>query len=352
MPETGKSASWLCGLIGAVVGTAIGYFAFFLLTREGVYALVLPGALLGIGCGGLSAGKSNILGVVCGLLAVLAGIFTEWRFAPFNVDDSLGYFLTHLDHLRRLTLISLVAGGFFGFWFGRGRPGGAWTRRIKSTDPKPQTTADGLRVGHQPTPLTIARQSQSASDSGNRREMEFQSDPFVLRLFDDPAFSPAAMEEIRAGGREYSFCEGHQVSSRYGVSCREANGSVRTCVLLAAGGASKVGSHSAVIAGDRCFVAVGDRLCSLALPSLRLDWSKQVDSATCFGVYYSPDHDCLFSHGELEIVRVSLAGDIAWSAMGKDIFSEGFRLTPDFAEAVDFNGQVYHFDLTMGRPLP
>ena len=29
------------------------------------------------------------------------GIFTEWRFAPFNVDDSIPFFVAHLHDLSR-----------------------------------------------------------------------------------------------------------------------------------------------------------------------------------------------------------------------------------------------------------
>jgi hypothetical protein len=128
-PNRFKTVDWLLALGGAVVGVAVGYFAFLLLTRAEIYWLVLPGALLGIGCGALSGGKSNVLGIGCGLAALVAGALTEWRFFPFNADDSLAYFLTHLGELTPRTLISIVVGGILGFWFGRGRVGGVWPRR-------------------------------------------------------------------------------------------------------------------------------------------------------------------------------------------------------------------------------
>ena len=129
MPESVKRANWLLGLIGAVIRGAIGYFAFDLLTREGFYGLILPGAAMGLGCGALSGRRSNGLGVTCGVLATLLGIFTEWRFFPFNADGSLWYFVSHLYDLKITTLVSIAVGGLFGFWFGRGREGGAWLRR-------------------------------------------------------------------------------------------------------------------------------------------------------------------------------------------------------------------------------
>lgn len=129
MADKSKSVDWLFGLGGAACGVVAGYFGFFLLARLGFYGLVLPGALLGIGCGALSGGKSNSLGAVCGLLGIVAGIFTEWRFAPFIKDPGFAYFVTHLHDLGSITLISIVGGGLFGGWFGRGREGAVWLRR-------------------------------------------------------------------------------------------------------------------------------------------------------------------------------------------------------------------------------
>ena len=121
MNASARETSWTLGLLGAAVGGALGYLAFFWIAGQGFYGLVLPGAALGFGCELLSGGKSYGLGIVCGLLALVLGLLTEWRFAPFVADGSLSYFLTHLGDLKAFTLMSLAAGGLFAFWFGRGR---------------------------------------------------------------------------------------------------------------------------------------------------------------------------------------------------------------------------------------
>jgi hypothetical protein len=90
-------------------------------------------------------------------------------------------------------------------------------------------------------------------------------------------------------------------------------------------------------------------LCSLALPTLDLTWATEVDWATCFGVYFCAEFDCLVSHGELAIAGVSLRGEVLWSESGRDIFSEGFRIVDDEAEAIDFYGAVYRFDIASGK---
>jgi hypothetical protein len=111
-----RLAQWSLGLVGAAAGGILGYFVFFWMARQGFYALVLPGAALGLGCALLSGGKSYGLGIVCGLLGVVLGLLTEWRFAPFVADSSLSFFLTHLGDLSPLTLASIGIGGVFAFW--------------------------------------------------------------------------------------------------------------------------------------------------------------------------------------------------------------------------------------------
>jgi hypothetical protein len=105
----------LLALGGALVGGAVGYSAFFWSAQQGFYALVLPGGLLGLGAG-IVQNRSSWVAVACGLLAIALGLFTEYRFAPFAEDHSLGYFLAHVLDLRPLTLLMIGLGGLIGFW--------------------------------------------------------------------------------------------------------------------------------------------------------------------------------------------------------------------------------------------
>ena len=102
-------------LCGAVAGGILGYFAFVWVARQGFYALMLPGGLLGLGAG-IAQNRSILLAAVCGLAAVALGLFSEWRFAPFIKDDSFGFFLLHAWELKPLTLLMIGVGGVIGFW--------------------------------------------------------------------------------------------------------------------------------------------------------------------------------------------------------------------------------------------
>jgi len=102
-------------LCGAAAGGTLGYFTFFWVLTQGFYGLVLPGGLLGLGAG-IARNRSIWLAVGCGLLAIALGLFTEWRYAPFIKDESLGYFLLHPHELKPITLLMIALGGLIGFW--------------------------------------------------------------------------------------------------------------------------------------------------------------------------------------------------------------------------------------------
>jgi hypothetical protein len=120
MDENVKQANWPLGILGAVLGGVAGYFVFLWIAQQGFYALILPGAAAGLGCATMSKGQSRPLGIVCALLAVPLGLFSEWQFAPFVVDESLGYFLTHLHERQPITLILIAVGVWLAYWLGVG----------------------------------------------------------------------------------------------------------------------------------------------------------------------------------------------------------------------------------------
>lgn len=102
-------------LLGACIGGALGYFAFCWLVGQGFYALALPGGLLGLGAG-IAKCRALWPACVCGLLAIMLGIVSEWHFFPFATDERLSFFLRHLHNLKPVTLILIAVGGVIGFW--------------------------------------------------------------------------------------------------------------------------------------------------------------------------------------------------------------------------------------------
>jgi hypothetical protein len=114
-----KITSCLLGLVGGVAGGVLGYYTFVWIVHQGFYGLMIPGALLGLGCGLLSQHHSAIRGLVCAAAAVGLGLFSEWKTFPFIADSSFGYFMNHVHELKPLTLIMTALGACFAYWLGK-----------------------------------------------------------------------------------------------------------------------------------------------------------------------------------------------------------------------------------------
>jgi hypothetical protein len=120
--ESESHPSWIFrALAGCALGGLVGYALFAWILSRGMYAMVLPGAAVGIGCGLASKQYSVAQAALCGLLAIALGLFTEWRFFPFIKDDSLLYFLTHFYELSAFSLFMIGLGAAIAAYLGKGR---------------------------------------------------------------------------------------------------------------------------------------------------------------------------------------------------------------------------------------
>ena len=111
----------LRGIVGAVIGGAIGFFVFRLLAKNGLYGMIIPGALLGLGAGLAARSRSQTLGILCAIAAVVLSVIAEWSEFPFVKDASLSYFVTHVHTLPAVKLIMMAIGVGLAYWLGQGR---------------------------------------------------------------------------------------------------------------------------------------------------------------------------------------------------------------------------------------
>jgi hypothetical protein len=115
------------GVAGGVIGGALGYLAFKWLISQNLYSMVVPGALLGLGCGALTGRRSTAVGLLCAVAALVLSVFAEWK--TFGKGQEFGAFVTNWDNFKGITAVMIAAGVLFAFWFGMGREGGVWRRR-------------------------------------------------------------------------------------------------------------------------------------------------------------------------------------------------------------------------------
>lgn len=169
-----------------------------------------------------------------------------------------------------------------------------------------------------------------------------------VELIDEPLLAFEASPPGRAYERVLDLEDPDVTVSRYGLVVKEANGSERSLLITGAGGCTGVNERSLVALGERCFIAIGVYLLALELETLELGWQLQVDQAACFGVRLTPAADALIAHGEMEISRVSLAGDVSWRASGDDLFTGPLEVTASAVLVDDSSGDHYTFDLATG----
>jgi hypothetical protein len=178
--------------------------------------------------------------------------------------------------------------------------------------------------------------------------MEIHSGGYQLNFINEPNYLVGSPDNPRTYDQYYSFGEESLQHAFHGIVCQDHQGIRCTCLLLATG-VSGIHEHSAIVVKEKCFVAVGDRLCALFLPDLQLLWATKVDDGACFGVHYSESCDCLISHGEQQIARVDFNGKILWPVGGKDIFTGRLWLEEKHVFATDFNDEVYRIEITTGK---
>ena len=66
------------GVIGGIVGGITGYVLFFWILKQNFYAMVLPAASVGLGCGLLARHRSIPRGIAC----AIAGLWLGWSAPP------------------------------------------------------------------------------------------------------------------------------------------------------------------------------------------------------------------------------------------------------------------------------
>lgn len=124
-PFAAQAPNWalaiLRGILGAVIGGAIGYFVFRLLAKNGFYGMMIPGALLGLGASLAARARNQTLGIFCAIAALALSIFAEWSLFPFVKDASLSYFIAHVHTLPVIKLIMMAVGIGLAYWLGQGR---------------------------------------------------------------------------------------------------------------------------------------------------------------------------------------------------------------------------------------
>ena len=113
------------GIFGALLGAVVSFFLFQFLTRRGLYFIVLPGALVGLGCGFAARSRLLVLGIIAVAVAIPTAIFCEWKSDAYLCDDGktlmgIGEYISRMIELRGWKLpVFIGLNGLIAFWLGR-----------------------------------------------------------------------------------------------------------------------------------------------------------------------------------------------------------------------------------------
>lgn len=178
--------------------------------------------------------------------------------------------------------------------------------------------------------------------------VELYFDEFKIVLSDESDYSPNSTDNLITFDKIYSDGESEIYhSTKHGIKFYKDEKLLGDALICAVGGATGIHENSAVIINGNILICCADKIFSLSLPNLNLNWMKEVDDATCFQIFNTKNG--IFVHGELQASRIDETGNIIWSEGFADILvtpdgKDSFILHDDFIEIEDWNHRKYKLD--------
>jgi len=121
MMRVSAAKAWGRGIIGAILGAVIGYFAYFKLLDFGYDGLMVSGLLIGLGFSLFSKRTFWSAGIFCAVLALIVMLYCEWQSLENFHDKDLATFVKAIPDLNSWSKIMLGVGALMAFWLGRGK---------------------------------------------------------------------------------------------------------------------------------------------------------------------------------------------------------------------------------------
>src|SRR5690242_8077594 len=118
MTRSSRIASNVLGAVGAAIGAILGYYTFSWIYHHGFYGMMIPGTMLGLGCGALARHHSAIRGAACAAGGLALGLFTEWSVA-YGGRLGVGEFLSEISKPDLIAILMIAAGSYFAYLFGK-----------------------------------------------------------------------------------------------------------------------------------------------------------------------------------------------------------------------------------------
>jgi hypothetical protein len=170
---------------------------------------------------------------------------------------------------------------------------------------------------------------------------------FTIEVINDESYTHESVDNISSYNIEYGDGDSYNSSSKHGIRISKDGQEISSSIIYEVGGSTTIHERSYLIKNDSIFICCGSMIYSLTLPMLKLNWCKELDMATCFGIYEF-ENDFII-HGEVEISRLSENGTIKWTFSARDIFvsmngKKEFEIIGDTIKLIDFGNYEYILD--------
>ena len=173
---------------------------------------------------------------------------------------------------------------------------------------------------------------------------------YTIEIIDDSNYTLNSTDNIVSYNIEYfgEMANTDKVypTSKHGLRIREDEKELTSAIICEVGTATTIHNKSFIIKDDTLLICCCDKVYSLKLPALKLNWKKRLDPATCFGIYSFKDDFII--HGELEVTRIDIEGNEKWKFGARDIFvtpgKEAIDVMQDKIKLRDWEGYEYLLD--------
>ncbi|WP_114940277.1 hypothetical protein [Mucilaginibacter endophyticus] len=168
---------------------------------------------------------------------------------------------------------------------------------------------------------------------------------YIIDIINDDKYILGSADNLFNYEKVYSTSSDNLwYTHKHGLRIKKSGSEKGSAIICSGGGATTIHQNSAVIRNDTIFICCGNTIYSLNLPELDLNWYKETDAGTCFGIHQF--NDDLLIHGEIDILRISDDGVVKWSFSARDIFvtidgTKSFEISGTEIHLRDFEGYNY-----------
>jgi hypothetical protein len=181
--------------------------------------------------------------------------------------------------------------------------------------------------------------------------MEVKHKQYKIKIVNASSYTLNSSDNIEE--YKYEYFQGTQnedrvyPTSKQGIRVFENEEELNSAIVCEVGGATGIQENSFLVEEDNILICCCDKIYSLKIPELSINWTKRLDPATCFAIYkFKGD---LIIHGELQISRIDLQGNEKWNFGARDIFvtqdgTESIQIEQETIKLKDWEGYEYILD--------